>query len=151
MATGFVGFMVDKHWFHFGHDQYLFSFFSTVTGRLEKSWGERFPVIMNGLCEDGCIKNKDINCAQEELRIIREELKAFPPKALIWDIEHPEKMSPWGRNNERIRCDAQYPDLSHAFRSEDNVNLLDILEYAFRFALERNADVELQFHAYKNK
>ena len=90
MAAPFVGFMVDKHWFHFGWGDYLFSFFSTVTGRLEKHWGERFPLIMNELCNNGRIRKEDVKQARKELRVIQQELKAFPPRAVIWDIERPD-------------------------------------------------------------
>ena len=64
MAAPFVGFMVDKHWFHFGWEAYLFSFFSTVTGQLEKHWGERFPLIMNELCNNGRIRKEDVKQAR---------------------------------------------------------------------------------------
>ena len=149
MTAPFVGFMVDKTWFHFGWPDYLFSFFSTVTGRLEKHWGERFPCIMNDLCEFGCIKKEKAEQAREELRVIRRELKAFGPRELIWDVEHPEKEGPWGRNNEGIRMDDQIKDLSCCFYSEDRVNLFDLLDIALGFAQERNADLELQKYPQK--
>lgn len=144
MRIPFVGFMVDKTWFHFGWPAYLFSFFSTVTGRLEKYWGERFPLIMNDLCNSACIKKEDAEQARQELRIIREELKAFSPRELIWDIEHPEKEGPWGARNENIRIDDQIRDLSCCFYNEDQVDLFIVLDYALNYAQERNADVELQ-------
>ena len=149
MTAPSVGFMVDKTWFHFGWPDYLFSFFSTVTGRLEEKWGERFPCVMNDLCEFGCIKKEKTEQAREELRIIRKELKAFGPRELIWDVEHPEKIGPWGPNNEDIPEDERVPDLSCCFRSEDGVNLLDLLDIALKFAQERNADLDLQQYPQK--
>ena len=151
MAAPFVGFMVDKHWFHFGWGDYLFSFFSTVTGRLEKHWGERFPLIMNELCNNGRIRKEDVKQARKELRIIQKELKKFPPRAVIWDIERPDAVGPWGPNNENIPDDGRVPNLACCFRSEDKVDLFVLLDAAFQFALKNKADVELQSHAGKKE
>ena len=93
-----VGFKVKYYWYQIGRGDFLHSFFSTVAYNLEnENWGSRFPIIMNELYQ-GKMSWMNVDKAIAELNVIKEELKAFSPDKVIWDIEDLSKQPPWGNN-----------------------------------------------------
>ena len=74
----------------------LHSFFSTIALRLENGdWGSRFPWVMNGLY-GGSLDDVGAKAAYEEMQKIRRELAELSPSEVVWDIENPEQIPPWG-------------------------------------------------------
>ena len=72
-----VGFKVKYYWYQIGNGDFLHSFFSTVAYHLEnKSWGSRFPLLMNELYQ-GKLDKTNINKAIDELDTIQTELQRF--------------------------------------------------------------------------
>ncbi len=74
----------------------LHSLFSTISYHLEPhGWGTNYPTLMNKLY-NGCLDQEDADNALQEIREIRERLKKYNPRQVIWDIEDPTAPPPWG-------------------------------------------------------
>ena len=133
-----VGFQVDFYWFQIGNGDFLYSFFSTVAYRLEGGkWGRRFPVIMKKLYQ-GEIKRKDVDKAIKELNIINEELKAFTPDKVIWNIDDLSKQPPWGSD-----ISEDITDLSNYFVTSDGEDFISVFFDALETAKEIDFGVEI--------
>lgn len=70
-----------------------------------------------------------------DLRAIREELSAFPPSDVVWDIEDRTKLPPWGDNiTETIT------DLGNYFMTKNGRDMIpfmwDIVEEAARIGCD---------------
>ncbi|WP_223502011.1 Imm70 family immunity protein [Pseudomonas sp. BF-R-24] len=76
----------------------LHSLCSTIAYRLESGkWGEKYPLIMNGLYQ-GMLGQKDAGLALAEMQAIKEGLSQLKLDQVIWDIENPLQLPPWGLN-----------------------------------------------------
>ena len=134
-----VGFSVDFYWFQIGTGDFLHSFFSSVAFNLEnKNWGSRFPIIMNKLYQ-GKLEVEDVDKAIEELKVIQEELKAYGPEKVIWDIEDLSKQPPWGN-----KISKDITDLSNYFVTSDGEDFLSIFFRALEKAKEDSTTIEIQ-------
>lgn len=80
-----------------GTPDFFHAFFSTVSSNLEERWGIRFPVILNRFYQ-GKLETSLAEKAVSELQQIKEELAAFAPDKVVWDIENLSKQPPWGTN-----------------------------------------------------
>lgn len=114
-----------------GTGDFVHAFFSTVSVNLEPDgWGTRFPVTMNELYQGELAKASAKRCL-EELTTIHEELKAYPPAKVVWDIEDRSKSPPWG--------DAISPDissLSDYFVTSGGRDVFDVLVENIEYLIE---------------
>lgn len=134
-----VGFSVGFYWFQIGTGDFLHSFFSTVAFNLEnKKWGSRFPIIMNKLYQ-GKLEVEVVDKAIEELKVIQEELKAYGPGKVIWDIEDLSKQPPWGNEISK-----DITDLSNYFVTSDGEDFLSVFFRALVKAKENNTSIQIQ-------
>jgi hypothetical protein len=120
MAVGLkLGSITDE----IGRGDFLFSFFSTISGNLEPNgWGTRFPILLNKLYH-GKLERIDASQALAELRIIEKELKQFTPDQVIWDIQNRDKLPPWGKN-----ISLQITDLSNYFVTSTGRQLIPLIQ-----------------------
>ena len=134
-----VGFSVGFYWFQIGTGDFLHSFFSTVAFNLEnKKWGSRFPIIMNKLYQ-GKLEVEVVDKAIEELKVIQEELNAYGPGKVIWDIEDLSKQPPWGNEISK-----DITDLSNYFVTSDGEDFLSVFFRALVKAKENNTSIQIQ-------
>lgn len=134
-----VGLKIGPIFYKIGNGSLLHGFFSTVAYHLEETkWGSRFPLLMNNLYHKE-LKHDEVADALQELEDIQEGLKAFPPKAVIWDIEDLDKNPPWGDNvSERIT------DLSNYFYTSDGKNLFEVFKEALETSKKVNKTVVIK-------
>ena len=131
-----VGFKVKYYWYQIGRGDFLHSFFSTVAYNLEnENWGSRFPIIMNELYQ-GKMSWMNVDKAIAELNVIKEELKAFSPDKVIWDIEDLSKQPPWGNNISK-----DITSLSNYFVTSDGEDFLATFLRALEMAKEVSSDM----------
>jgi hypothetical protein len=118
MAVGFeVANVVDE----IGTHDFLHAFFSTISHHLEpKGWGTKYPELMNELYQ-GRLDRRHAEKALDDIREVRERLKAFPPRAVIWDIENLNARPPWGNN-----LSADITDLSNYFVTSTGRDLFEV-------------------------
>ena len=129
MAVGIqVGSITDE----IGTGDFLHAFFSTVSGRLEDRWAQRFPALMQ--LYDGRLSFERTSEALAELSDIRSELADFSPDQVIWDIEDRAKMPPWGHD-----ISTDITSLSNYFVTSTGRDLIELL----REALEASRDERL--------
>ena len=134
-----VGFRIMFYWYQIGQGEFLHSFFSTVAYNLEnEKWGSRFPIIMNELYQ-GKVCKENLDKAIEELSTIKEELQAFDPDKVIWDIEDLSKQPPWGNNISR-----DITDLSNYFVTSDGADFISIFFHALEKAKEIDVEIEIK-------
>ncbi|MBR2409225.1 MAG: immunity 70 family protein [Lachnospiraceae bacterium] len=134
-----VGFKVKYYWYQIGNGDFLHSFFSTVAYHLEnKSWGSRFPLLMNELYQ-GKLDKTNINKAIEELDTIQTELQRFEPNQVIWDIDDLSKQPPWGNNISK-----EITNLSNYFVTSEGADFISVFFRALRKANEVNAEIEIK-------
>lgn len=133
-----VGFEVKDDWYEIGHGDFLYAFFSTVAYHLEgNDWGSRFPMIMNELYQ-GKLRNEALDEAILELSDIKNELAAFPPDQIIWDIEDLTKQPPWGDN-----ISSEITSLANYFVTSDGVDFLDMFSHALQKAKKLHTDLNI--------
>ena len=114
----------DVHW-EVGASGVLNAFFSTISGRLEPDGvGTRFPTLMRHLYT-GSLNADLAEPAIRELANAREELRAFPPEQVIWDLEDPAALPPWG-----VNISADIADLASYFVTSDGLDLITVLHDA---------------------
>ncbi|WP_205184070.1 MULTISPECIES: Imm70 family immunity protein [Burkholderia] len=130
-----VGSIVDE----VGASSFFNSFFSTIWGLLEpKGPGTKYPVVSSEFYE-GSVSAQHVEKALEELRAIREELKNFPPTAVIWDYEDRSKQPPWGSD-----ISSDITSMSNYFVSSTGRDLFDLLIEAFDDAKQNKSDVAIE-------
>jgi 2,3-bisphosphoglycerate-dependent phosphoglycerate mutase len=133
MAVGIkVGSITDE----IGTSDFFHAFYSTVSGRLEAQWGERFPSLMH--LYDGKLPCEQAPAALAELADIRSKLAAFPPDRVIWDIEDRAKMPPWGSN-----ISADITNLSNYFVTSTGRDLIDLLHEALEASRDEQRPAEI--------
>lgn len=134
-----VSLMVDDFCYFIGRGDFLHSFFSTICYHLEnKRWGSRFPCLMEDLYQ-GELDFEDVDLARKELAQIREELKAFAPNQVIWDIEDLKQRPPWGDD---ISPDIH--NLAEYFITSEGEDIFDEINKAFDNAQAKKADIFIE-------
>lgn len=122
--------------FEIGSSQLLHAFFSTVSFHLEpRGWGTRYPDLLVELYQ-GHLASKKIPKALVELNEIKSALSRFKPNQIVWDIENLKVRPPWGDN---IAPSIQ--SLADYFATSDGHDLIDVLNHAMKFALEKGFDL----------
>jgi hypothetical protein len=117
-----VGIEVGNSYREIGSGGFLHCFFSTISVALEKGrWGSRFPALMNHLYQ-GKLRAVAIQKARCELQTVHRELAAFPPSAVVWDIEDRSQRPPWGDN-----IAPEITSLSNYFVTSDGQDLFEVL------------------------
>lgn len=125
-------------WF-VGHRDFLHSFFSTASGKLEPDgWGSRFPAVMNGLFQ-GKLPAEQVAEGIRELHQIHEELARFPPEEVIWDIADLTAKPPWGDD-----ISPTITDLSNYFVTADGKDLFGVLDESLNYAASKPAPVTIE-------
>lgn len=80
----------------------------------------------------------NVDKAIAELDVIKEELKAFSPDKVIWDIEDLSKQPPWGNNISK-----DITSLSNYFVTSDGEDFLATFLRALEMAKEVSCDMEI--------
>ena len=75
----------------------------------------------------------------DEVLGIREQLKAYSPCHVIWDIEDLQKKPPWGDN-----ISEEITDLSNYFVTADGVQVFDRLISALEDSIRMDVDVYIR-------
>lgn len=118
-----IAISVDNIATELGDSQFVHAFFSTIAVRLEgEQWGSRFPALMNELYQ-GRLEGERASTALQELRQIRQELKAFAPSEIVWDIDEPQASPPWGAD-----ISEDITDLSNYFVTSTGRDMFDAME-----------------------
>lgn len=105
-----------------GSSAFLHAFFSTICYHLEGGkWGSKYPEFMRDLYQGKLEPYKAIKTLQEVTEI-KENLKAFSPKEIIWDIDNLQKRPPWGD-----KISPHITDLSNYFVTSDGKDLFEVL------------------------
>ncbi len=131
-----ISLWISNRSYEIGKNSFFWSFFSTVYIKLEKdNWGSLFPVIMNEFYS-GNLSYKRCNKAIEELKRIREMLKAYPPEQIVWDAENLNTRPPWGGD-----ISTSITSLSNYFLTSSGNDLFDVILNAFEEALKKRNDV----------
>lgn len=134
-----VGFVVDCFYYEVGTGDYLHSFFSTIAYRLEgKSWGSKYPHLMNDLYYEE-VDWKDIEKLAEELDDVEARLRSFPPEDVIWDFENPAQRPPWGDE-----ISEQAANLAKYFANAAGETFFDILREAMKCSVQEKAALRVQ-------
>ena len=116
-----VGFKVGSITDEIGSSDFFHAFFSTVSARLEHSWGARFPALMTKFYQ-GELQQEDAAPALSELATIQSELRAFAPSQIVWDIDDKTKLPPWG-----TEIAPTITDLSNYFVTSTGRDLIETL------------------------
>ncbi len=120
-----VAFRVGNLQWEVGASGFLNAFFSTISYRLEPDgFGTRFPTLMRHLYR-GSLTADLTHPALRELADARDELRAFPPEQVIWDLEDPAARPPWGSN-----ISVEITDLANYFVTSDGRDLINVLHDA---------------------
>ncbi|PLR70131.1 immunity 70 family protein [Bacillus sp. UMB0728] len=134
-----VGFKVKYYWYQVGHGDFLHSFFSTISYRLEQNgWGTEYPFLLNELY-NGKLEHKNIDSAITELEAIKKKLQNYSPSQVIWDIEDLSKRPPWGDNISK-----DISNLSNYFITSEGEDLIGMLLKALEKGLKTNSDVYIE-------
>ena len=105
-----------------GSSAFLHAFFSTICYRLEGGkWGSKYPEFMKELYQGKLEANNAMETLQEVMEI-REKLKTFSPKEIIWDIDNLQKRPPWGD-----KISPHITNLSNYFVTSDGKDLFEVL------------------------
>ena len=73
-----------------------YSFFSNISYHLESSrWGNRFPVLLCGLCDRGVVEYEQLDKLQRELDAAYSGLARIPVEEAIYDIQNTSAPIPW--------------------------------------------------------
>ncbi|MBI3071892.1 MAG: immunity 70 family protein [Deltaproteobacteria bacterium] len=136
MAVGLrVGSIVSE----VGTADFLHAFFSTISRHLEpEGWGSRYPRLMKDLYH-GKIKAGHAREALREVAEIREQLKAFAPDQVVWDIDHPAARPPWGDD-----ISAEITDLSNYFVTSTGRDLIGMLVECLEFLEQQGGEMTVE-------
>ncbi len=126
-------------WYPLGSSDFVYSFFSTVCYNLEnKIWGSKYPVTMK-LLYHGKVGYIKLDLLMKEILEIREELKAFSPDNVIWDIEDLSKQPPWGDE-----ISDTITDLSNYFVTSEGEDFFEVLINAIEDAKKNRGKVIIE-------
>ena len=133
-----VAFQVDFILYQVGTDDFLHSFFSTISHNLEPNgWGTKFPLLMKKLYV-GKLEWSDVPEAIEEVKKVKSELIKFDVDKVIWDIDDLSKQPPWGTN-----ISSEITSLANYFVTSDGRDLFDVLQKAMQDSLLEHIDLEV--------
>jgi hypothetical protein len=117
-----VGFFVGSVAHEVGSADFLHAFFSTISYHLEPhEWGSRYPELMNQLYH-GKLEAKYAHKVRSDLCEIRQELQAFGPEEVVWDIDNLSAQPPWGND-----ISSSISNLSQYFVTSNGKNLFNVL------------------------
>jgi 2,3-bisphosphoglycerate-dependent phosphoglycerate mutase len=136
MAIGIrVGGIIDE----IGTSDFLHAFFSTISVHLEpQGWGSRYPELMKQFYS-GTLRHEDAGKVLEDLHAIREQLKAFAPSQVVWDIEKPTAKPPWGDN-----ISPDITDLSNYFVTSAGRDLFEVLIECLEASRSERSNAKLE-------
>ncbi|MCP2040702.1 hypothetical protein L1281_001291 [Neisseria sp. HSC-16F19] len=128
-----VGSIVDE----VGSASFLNCFFSTVTALLEDGKrGARFPIL--SCFYQGYVHANKVGHLLGEVRVVRDELKKYPPTAVVWDLDDRSVLPPWGGN-----ISADIKSMADYFVTSTGRDLFDLMFEALDEACEKNIDVTI--------
>lgn len=135
MSVGIkVGSITDE----IGTSDFFHAFFSTVSSNLEsEGWASRFPALLGKLYQ-GSLEADLAKSAIVELNQIQSELAAFKPEKVVWDIENPNKLPPWGCN-----VSPEITSLANYFVTSTGRDLISTLIEALEDAASSNKPVAI--------
>ncbi len=137
-VTNKFGFSLDC-WYPLGSSDLVYSFFSTICYNLEnQKWGSKYPCTMR-LLYQGKVGYINLNQTLKEILEIREELKAFSPDKVVWDIEDLSNQPPWG---DKISDDIT--DLSNYFITSEGEDFFEIIINAIKDGKKRFCNVYIK-------
>ena len=73
-----------------------------------------------------------------EVRVVRDELKKYPPTAVVWDLDDRSALPPWGGN-----ISADIKSMADYFVTSTGRDLFDLMFEAPDEACEKNIDVTI--------
>lgn len=112
-----------------GAPSFVHAFFSTISKNCEPlGWGTRFPRLMNELYQ-GKLPSGQAGAALAELRAAKAILTQLPLSGVVWDIDDPSAMPPWGEN-----IAPSITSLGNYFISSTGRDVFGILEEALDYA-----------------
>jgi 2,3-bisphosphoglycerate-dependent phosphoglycerate mutase len=119
MTVGFrVGGIIDE----IGTPDFVNAFFSTISTHLEPDgWGTRYPELLNELY-GGRLDQSLADAVLQDVHEIRERLKTFSPRDVVWDVESPGTRPPWGDN-----ISDDITDLSNYFVTSTGRDVFEVL------------------------
>lgn len=134
-----VGLRVHSNVWVVGSQDFLHAFFSTCSARLESDgWATRFPALLDRLYR-GELPADEVSRAREETQQIHDELRAFPPSEVVWDVEDPTADPPWGGD-----ISADITDLSNYFVTQDGRDLFEVFDESLAYADRTDAPVVIE-------
>lgn len=120
MSAMSLGLAVGEEVWRVGSGDVLHALFSTICVLLEDGrWGSRFPVLFEQVYQ-GELSAYDVEDAVDELRTVRRELASYGPGEVVWDIDDPTAIPPWGPP-------LDVADVTQCFYAADGRPLLDVL------------------------
>lgn len=134
-----VGFKVKHYWYKVGQGDFLYSFFSTISYRLEPNgWGSKYPYLLKHLY-NGKIRSEDVSKAIDEAKEVQLELAKLKPSEVVWDIGDLTKQPPWVAN-----ISSHISSLANYFVTSDGRDLFEVLFKAFEDAQRLNVEIEIE-------
>lgn len=119
-----------------GAPSFLFSFYSTIVCNIANYQQYKVSVKFLG---SGKILADDCDTAAKELEQIRQDLKRFPPDRVVWDMNHKEKLPPWGNN-----ISPHIDSLGNYFVTADGKDLFDELISLLKYAAQHHFNVAIE-------
>ena len=121
-----------------GTSDFLYAFFSTISGNLEPDgWGTKYPILINKLYQ-GTLTSLEAEKAIVELNIIKKDLSNIPPSKVIWDIENKSKKPPWGNKTSK-----EITSLANYFVTSTGRDFILTLQEALEDATENSKSVDI--------
>lgn len=131
-----VGLKTGFYWYEIGNWKFLYSFFSTISFRLEnKLWGNKYPIIMNEFYR-GKLGIDSLRLGLAEITNIQVQLSQFKPKDVVWNIDKLSEQPPWGND-----ISAEITDLSNYFVTCNGEDLIEVIREAMEKAVEINEEL----------
>ena len=134
-----VGIRITGNIGELGAGSLVHAVFSTISSRLEPNgWGSRFPELVNELYQ-GRLPAEKVEKALNDVRTIREELKEYSPDQVVWDIEKPDALPPWGDD-----ISPHIDSLANYFVTSTGRDLLLFVEQMLEQAVVDKCDVTIE-------
>jgi 2,3-bisphosphoglycerate-dependent phosphoglycerate mutase len=131
-----VGLKTGFYWYEIGNWKFLYSFFSTISFRLEnKVWGKKYPIIMNEFYR-GKLGIDSLKLALAEIANIQVQLSQFKPQDVVWNIDKLSEQPPWGNE-----ISQEITDLSNYFVTCNGEDLIEVIREAMEKAVEINEEL----------
>lgn len=124
-----------------GSADFFHAFFSTISYHLEPGgWGTKYPELMNELYQ-GRLPAAHAAQVREDLLAIREQLKAFSPHQVVWDIDNLQARPPWGDN-----ISPHIKDLSNYFVTSTGRDLFEMLLECLEFLQTEGGELTVEHY-----